>query len=668
MPTTEEQLANVRKALNAAVPAGPRRSGRELDLTGALEELSAWVNDDREAGNVFAAHWATLLDDVLWTAMQCGPRLTAALLDADDDLFDEMKACRAILKNTRGAPDRAMRRRIEKAATRLQVKIVRGPVLCAAFEDVRIAQAPDAATTAARLFVAFCGEAGHDPLWFPSRLRSILADDGFAIAAERGESLPADPDAAAGATPEERIALVEKLINEPPVRGEAIVWLRFAHAKLGWPPTLALGDRVTLFDDNWIRSVLQHDPAQLSAYAPDADSDDENFDVKLFVGEEPDEESQGDRDRAVIARVVVPSATAAEAHQVARRTADAIAGLASLYGTRPRLWELDDSFVVRSENGSGGSSFGSPPRVRLDVDDKVALRDDHTGRELANLAETLGPHLPVSDPAIVHAATLLSWLRSARAAAAAPRVLLCARVVEQVAGWAGFGDPRSFSTEILRPAWAVARVRGTVANAAFSGSHELRRRGNPAVAGSFSDNSAPWGGTVHLKQFLESFDDIVTALEGDLSGVERVIALVPRLRSPASSAEWFEAELKNFDRYEARRRRTRNSLVHGGPLALRTVEATRVCRVARRPRLGRLHPGPALRQRSRRLLPGPAGPLQQRPPAATQRRATERSALLEHGHLSSRGAARMLARARTPAEVGRTWIVASRFGRAIAFA
>lgn len=574
MPITEEQLADVSQALSEAAPAGRQKSGSELDLTGALEELSAWIEDDREAGNIFATHWATLLEDVLWTAKQCGPGLTAALLDADEDLFDEITTCRAILKNTKGAPDRAMRRRTAKAATRLQSKIVRGSVLCAAFNDVISAPTPDAATGAARLFVALSSEAGHDSRWFPSRLRSILSDDAFAIAAERAEPQPADPHESAGATPEERLALVEKLIRDPPSRGEAIVWLRFAHAKLGWPPTLALGERVTLFDDDWLRSVLHNDPGQLSAYAQDADSDDTNFDVKLFVGEEADEESPPRRHRSVFARVVVPSATATEAQQVARRTADAIAGLASLYGTRPRLWELDDSYVVRTEDGSGGLDFSAPPHVQLAVEDEIALSNDHTGRELANLAERLGPHLPVRDPAIFHAATLLSWLRSARAAAAAPRVLLCARVVEQVTGWAGFGDPRSFSTEILRPAWVVARLRNAVANAAFTANYELRRRGDTALAGTFSEDSSSWGGTVNLKRFLESFDDIVTALDGNLHGVEPVLALAPRLRNPAASAEWFKAELKDFERHEARRRRTRNSLVHGGPLALRTVEAT----------------------------------------------------------------------------------------------
>jgi hypothetical protein len=116
----------------------------------------------------------------------------------------------------------------------------------------------------------------------------------------------------------------------------------------------------------------------------------------------------------------------------------------------------------------------------------------------------------------------------------------------------------------------VSRLRNVVTNAAFAADYALRQQGEAALAETFSEAGARWGGTVNLKRFLESFDAIIAALAGDTYGVERVLALTPRLRNAASSAEWFKAVLKDFDRHEARRRRTRNSLVHGGPLALRT--------------------------------------------------------------------------------------------------
>jgi hypothetical protein len=569
---TEVQLDQLRRAIGDAAPPGPRPKPTDLELLGALEELAAWIADDQEASGVFAAHWASLLGDLLWTADQCGPRVRAALLADEPGLLCEMQACRSILRNVKGPPDLALRRRIARATQSLARKVSDGELLGAAFEDVAETTFAEASLAYAELFVALCAEVGHDPRWFPSRVRSILADDAYAISVERGEPARDQRSERAGASPDERIAIVRRLLAEPPSRGDVAVWLRFANAALGWPPILDIGDSVKLFEARWLRAVMHNDRAQLEPHAPEAMSERSGHDIELFVGEEPDEEERDDP--WVFVRVVVHDSTAVHALRTARRTADAISGLATLYGTPPRLWELDNSYVVRAAEGGGGSGFSAPPSRELSVDDWAALRNDHTGRNLADMADKLGPHLPVTDPAIFQAATLLSWLRGARAAAAAPRLLLCDRVVEQVSGWAGFGDPKAFSSEVLRVTWAVSRVRNAVADAAFAAGWELRWRGHASLAEEFGDLGGSWGGTVNLKRFLELFDAVVDELGDDPENVERVHRLAPRLRSPAASLKWLREQYDDYARLEARRRRTRNSLVHGGPLAERTVEAT----------------------------------------------------------------------------------------------
>lgn len=574
MTITEEQLVNARRALGAATHAHRRGATSELDVVGALDELRAWVDDDREAGNLLAIHWASLLDDVLWTLKQCGQRLTDHLLADDHGIVHELSACRILMKNTKGSPDRAMRRRTAIATERIQSRLLSRDALQASLEDVIDAATPDAADRLASLLVAIAAGVGHEPQWFPSRLGSVLADNAFEIAAARGDDLPASgPRDVAGASLDERVALAKQLTQEVPARADVVIWLRFRHAELGWPPTLELGEHVTLFDDEWLRAVIANDPVQLTALAPDIAAASEHHSIRNLLGVDGEPESPRRAERSVFVRVLVTSATMAEAVQLARRTADAVAGLASLYGTRPRLWQLDNSYISTVGNHEGSSSYSASPNTALDIDDEVALANDHTGRELANLAPRLGPHLPVRDPTLLHAATLLSWLRSARASEPAPRVLLCSRVVEQVTGWAGFGEPRSFTTEILRPAWVVSRLRNVIANAAFAASYELRRRGRGEIADSFAEPEAGWGGTVNLKAFIERFDDVLIALGDDQQNAQEVFDLVPRLRNASTAAAWLKSETKEFERHEARRRRTRNSLIHGGPLAPRTVGA-----------------------------------------------------------------------------------------------
>lgn len=223
-----------------------------------------------------------------------------------------------------------MRQRIARASQYLGERLADQKVLVAAFRDLLNAIEPDHARPRARSLVALSVEAGHDGKWFPSRLRNVLADDAFAIAAERGEPPPEDPHQLAGATPDERIALAEGLLSRPARRSDVVVWLRFLSANLRWPPVLEIGDHVTLFDARWLRSVLGNDPTQLEERAPEAITEDEGHSVGLFVG---DDERSDDRP-AVFIRVVVAGSTASWARAIARRTADTLSGIASLYGTR----------------------------------------------------------------------------------------------------------------------------------------------------------------------------------------------------------------------------------------------------------------------------------------------------------------------------------------------
>jgi hypothetical protein len=569
---SDEGLSQVRRAISDAAPAVPRRQWQDLDLDlpATLEELREWLADEHQAANTFPRHWVSLLDDVLWAVDGTGPLLRAALLRDHPRTVEELRACRAVLKRAKQPPDASLRQRIARASQYLGRRLADEKVLVAAFRDLLNAIEPDHARARARSLVALSVEAGHDGKWFPSRLRNVLADDAFAIAAERGEPPPEDSHQPAGATPDERTALAEGLLSRPARRSDVVVWLRFLSANLRWPPVLEIGDHVTLFDARWLRSVLANDPTQLEGRAPEAITEDEGHSVGLFVG---DDERSEDRP-AVFIRVVVAGSTGSSARATARRTADTLSGIASLYGTPPRLWQLDDSYVTVTGHGGAGYSLSAPPPSELSVDDSIALDNDHTGRTLADMAAKLGTRLPVRDPAVIHAATLLSWLRGARLAAGPPRLLLCDRVVEQVSGWAGFGDPHRFVSEFLRVSWAVSRVRKQVADAAFAAAWDLRRGDNSSLAAEFADDSVGFGGSVNLKRFLEVIPEVATALGGKSGVRERIHRTHSLVRTPAASAACLRSLFEDFDRREGRRRRIRNTLVHGGPIVERTVEAT----------------------------------------------------------------------------------------------
>jgi len=126
----------------------------------------------------------------------------------------------------------------------------------------------------------------------------------------------------------------------------------------------------------------------------------------------------------------------------------------------------------------------------------------------------------------------------------------------------------------MRLSWALGRVRNNVANTAFAAAIELQRhpQDGASVLSEFADESAGFGGTVNLKRFLELIDQVTEEM-GDVGDVsERLRRLADRVRSPGTAAAWLQELLERFDRLEGRRRRTRNALVHGGPLAQGTVD------------------------------------------------------------------------------------------------
>jgi hypothetical protein len=167
---------------------------------------------------------------------------------------------------------------------------------------------------------------------------------------------------------------------------------------------------------------------------------------------------------------------------IARDTAEALASLGVLYGAEPTLWILDESYICYA-NGEASGSSSSPPVVEGPTfRERVGVAQDRTAEGLQEVAEQLGQHLPVRDPELHAAATLLGWLREARTSPAPVRLVLFDRVVEAACGWAGIQSVPRFVREALIPWWAYARIRQAVSSAGFaatSGGRAGHAEGSP---------------------------------------------------------------------------------------------------------------------------------------------------------------------------------------------
>ena len=215
-------------------------------------------------------------------------------------------------------------------------------------------------------------------------------------------------------------------------------------------------------------------------------------------------------------------------------------------------------------------TFGGHGSEVLTVQEHVALSQrDHTADTLARVADELGPHLPVRDQRVGEACKLLSALRQARRSSDAARILLCDRLVEQVAGWAGVADRAYFLQDHLRPAWSYRRIRSEIADVGWAAQYAFSEQ-NHGTDGPWSAIFPDNGAMKVTMNFQALLDHLPWVIDQLPEGSERRHAERLRSRTSTGSATLSLHESdRRFDVIDSRARRTRNALAHGGPTGQR---------------------------------------------------------------------------------------------------
>ena len=537
-----------------------------ISLLTAIGELAAWLADEHQAANAFAPHWASLVDDVRTAMAACGPRLAAFIVAEHGELDNELAGVRKQLRELRDrdAPDRALLRRLGRIVDHVTATSATSPARLAALDDLL-----DGSST--------------DDLGLAEERARVLADLG------PGAGWPASEFAVRVARALEGDAAIENAIGvagRVESRADRIVWLRYHVARLGDEHAMTIGAHVTLLDGDWVASALEETNPELEGIAPEitaAAGESQPISVRDRVRgvalRRGDGESDQDPPPFVMARIKVPDVRHGEALDRALHTAKTLAALGVLYGSDPGVWTVDPSTYAVYSEGRHASSVGADADARLPAYAALALQRDRTAEVLLDLADSLGPHLPVRDPGVAETATLAHWLQDAQLTAAPPRLLLCDRVIEQVRGWAGVGDLRRFVNADLRLPIVRRRMLAQIHTAAWQSLEDLTHGATMTDAASlFVIGESGHRQRVHIPRFLASLDQIAVAVDEtpflrNPALPLRLAALQQRTRTKAARREWLRTLMTTFDRAEARRRRTRNSLVHGGPLCVGTIDA-----------------------------------------------------------------------------------------------
>jgi hypothetical protein len=576
MTSSDQQYVN---AIVAALSGGAREEDwpEHLQLSDAVVELSLWIADDHQWGAPRSAqHWGGLIRDVIDALGDLGPQARVAL-DAYN-VARELEACEAAFVSQPRVTHPALRERLAKTVKAITTQAQSPKALTATLSDlVTCGRDRDAGVAAAGTLLSFATWVGHDANWLVRRLHDALdGPDGQRVDGELVSPETAIPI-------KDRLAAAGAVVGAPPQRARLTVWLRLRPAAIRWPPCISIGDDVQLFRGDWLRSCLCAPSPH-----PDLPAEAAGEDVvalRDFCGLKPANVEAGgpphdptETPTAYI-RVVVGEQFASRAVDIARSNAEAIAALGAVYGEEPTIWRLDRSYVVFSGTREVGFSIEAE---EPEWTESLVAGEDRTGEIIRTLSERLAGHVPFRDDELERAMAMFGWLRGARSAPPAARLVLCDRVIEAVCGWAGLRNRDAFVREHLILWWALSRFEFLVTKVAhrlFRGYPSPRLPPNHPAWATWEEilNHEPLGLRKHPPRYKPNLlaAEVPWLLERvplDTTLGEALTELASRIGTGADALSYWQSWRARGERIEGRRARTRNAIIHGGPLPPATVD------------------------------------------------------------------------------------------------
>lgn len=260
-----------------------------------------------------------------------------------------------------------------------------------------------------------------------------------------------------------------------------------------------------------------------------------------------------------------------------RRRVELLGAITTLEESRASTWRLHDCYISFHDGRVGGTRATGPPPSLTPIE-RIQARRDRTGERLQEKGEKIARLLDSDQAADRDLCSLLEWWAAAKRSPAPAQVVLCDRVLETSAAWAGADDLTDFIRGTVLPAWAYSQLWHAIDNLALQIWDCFERRMGPVDdvsraiinvwehpgLGLETDASGqlvardPAGLIEHF-----AFIDENTLMGGAVRAA--VEQLRPWATDTRSARRHLEALLASGERHEQRRRRTRNAFVHGGP-------------------------------------------------------------------------------------------------------
>jgi hypothetical protein len=537
-----------------------------LDVVAAAADMDAWLHDPRPYKGKHQQGWTSAVDDLHTAAGLIGPRLRAAL---GVDLTTALSAT-AGLPGSNPAPARpAAQTALGALRARWTDLAVLPAVLEAAWSDIadacRDPGTPYEAVAARRdLFWQLVRAADRNTQELGRLLADVVDDNALVVEMARvrlgdlpnpGPGAWPRQDQLAGLAEPERIGLCQRLLATPSTPARHVVWVGFDRASLDGT-TQTVGP-ISFYDGAWVRATFEHNGPSRSQLPTELTNPDSPL--------RPPDLPEGDR--IVLARVDLGTGLFPDAPRVAAEQAQAVVTVASVRAS-DRYWRPLDGYIHSTDGRvTGWSSFGLPFH-RADVAPDL----DRTADELGTLAATLGPRLPVVDPALTEMIDALGWWQSATDQPPLAAIVLDVRVLELVAARVTTGAWYDYLDSYHRDGWIYLRIMSTLHSivfAAMRGYHVVppsERAQLAALEATLFESTSAGRHVFHADRALAALPTLATIWPVHDHLGRQVHTLAAHLSSPTALEAWCQALGDRWTRARARLRRVRNALAHGGPL------------------------------------------------------------------------------------------------------
>jgi hypothetical protein len=574
LPETKEHVEALWDVLHL-VRKG-RRWVAALALVDAVDEVRRWTEDDRQWHHANSASWQSALRDLRDSLTAHEDDVLGQIKDYDA-VRDELDRLVAAAGDKAIRTERALRHRTARVLEAVESGLTTPRAIQAAWLQLRHrVDHPRYGPEAAERLLALARWAGHDPARICETLENCLYDRRRNAVQE---------------APAERLRRAVAVLDAEPAHGDVVVWLRARYAPVHEPPTIEIGQWIHIYDATWLRAAFA-DPDRGHELPPEAaDGTRDRLrslarrQLRTGAADPPEDDvypTEGDIAVACI-RIDLRDVVVDRAVDIARRAAGAITCLGTLDGGSPNMWQLEETFLTFRDGRRGRSTATGPPDIAVSAIDHMRAEQDPTHAVIRRHAPQLALVLPDLVEPQRSAIDLLRWLRSAKTAPPAARLILCDRAVESVSGWAGIASPRRFIDEHLIPSWAYGRIRSSLFAIAIDVMFNDDRRhyfedkperiawqeiiDHPDI----EFDRAAW--SVNLAGLLRQWDWLVPRLPIGDRAWRRAHEIGADATDGKRMGAWFGRLVADGRRLEGRRTRTRNALMHGGPASDEIIEA-----------------------------------------------------------------------------------------------